>query len=253
MPISRTQKIAGFAVLMAIFLVMISLAAPSQISTRRLSSDENPRLMGAVFDTEKSGRPGILILHGSAGLLPHYREWATRLSRAGFVTLLVDLNADTGSPAAGSEDRFKYWPVWQAVANRGLAWLRNHPKVDAARIGVIGFSRGAWIALTTPLRDIRAFVNLYGVGKQSLDKGWDPMPPTLMFYGGRDQWASADFIARLESTLKGRSRSVSTVIYPEAGHGFTLQREPMPGADSEAAEDAWQRILAFLEQTLGPI
>jgi dienelactone hydrolase len=70
-----------------------------------------------------------------------------------------------------------------------------------------------------------------------------PKCPTLLFFGGSDQWISADDVAKVAS------HHADTVVYPQAGHGF--MRDRSEDYVEDAAVDAWGRMLSHFRQHLG--
>lgn len=89
--------------------------------------------------------PGIALLHGSGRTqraTREYRGWADFLAREGFAVLFWDKR---GVGASGGE----YGSDLRQLAADGAAalrLLRSRPEVDAARVGLHGWSQGAWLA-----------------------------------------------------------------------------------------------------------
>jgi dienelactone hydrolase len=101
---------------------------------------------------EIDGRlPAVILLHGSAG--PSEREggYAEPLNQAGFVTLELDQWSPRGL-GGGAEGRPRTVAETLPDLYGARAWLAAHPRVDAARIGVIGFSFGAVAAMLAATR-----------------------------------------------------------------------------------------------------
>lgn len=104
-------------------------------------------LANAVFAPADRGtvkRPGLVIMPSCGGVSPHTRFWAEEALRRGYVVLTVDylrgLQSDCGSPSKLSNGRL----VKDALD--AVAHLAQFPDVDAQRISVIGFSKGAMMA-----------------------------------------------------------------------------------------------------------
>jgi dienelactone hydrolase len=109
-------------------------------------------LAGRLRVPEIDGQlPAIILLHGSAG--PSEREggYAEPLNAAGFVTLELDQWSPRGL-AGGAEGRPRTVAETLPDLYGARAWLAAHPKVDPARIGVIGFSFGAVAAMLAATR-----------------------------------------------------------------------------------------------------
>ena len=114
----------------------------------------------------------------------------------------------------------------------------------APKVGVTGFCMGGTITYAAATWDglvIDAAVPFYGanIGK----KLGTPSCPTLIFFGGKDEFISSEEIGSVVA-----HHGDDVVVYPEADHGFMRD-----GSDSyapDAAADAWQRTLAFFDRTL---
>jgi dienelactone hydrolase len=140
-----------------------------------------------------------------------------------------------------------------ADIHASLAHLRTLPYVDAGRIGMIGFSHGAWAALdflstTSPddVRGLRAVVGFYpycGVASRARWLGWRVDVPTLLLLAGQDSVVSATQCRSLAERLASGGRPVSFTVYPEAPHSFDWR-------SSEATTDAQRRVDAFLAENL---
>jgi len=189
-----------------------------------------PPVHGVFYGVPSPGaRPGVLVLHGSGGLRPEYHTYASDLSRSGYVVLLVDLFVETGPVAVGSDRRLTSWTTWEETVRNAVSCLRQQPGVDGNRLGVVGFSRGAWLAFTTlgNAQDIRAIVDYYGVGTQPLD--WQARgPAVLMLSGTDDTFADPAFVSRVAAGLRAAGRP----------------------AVRRATADAAERTRAFLEKFL---
>jgi carboxymethylenebutenolidase len=105
---------------------------------------------------------------------------------------------------------------------------------------------------------IRAGVAWYGrlVGasseltpKQPIDVAADLRAPVLGLYGGMDGGIPLDTVHRMTAALaagNAASRASELVVYPQAGHAFHADYRPSYRQD--AAEDGFQRCLAWLKK-----
>tara|TARA_R110002110_G_scaffold3104_7_gene15897 strand:+ start:16516 stop:17325 length:810 start_codon:yes stop_codon:yes gene_type:complete len=192
-------------------------------------------------------RPAILILHGSAG--PSAREggYADVLNEAGFVTLEPDQWAARGL-AGGVEGRPKTLQETLPDVYGAQAFLAAHPAVDAARIGVIGFSFGgvsAMLAATHRYNDdylkgggFAALMPVYPAAwvynrVPGFEFGGLVDAPMLIMTGALDQYDNdPDISAKLVAGLDAKDRAKITLkVMADAHHGFD-----MPGADVEVED-----------------
>ncbi|WP_158568022.1 MULTISPECIES: acyl-CoA thioester hydrolase/BAAT C-terminal domain-containing protein [unclassified Duganella] len=95
----------------------------------------------------------VLVLGGSDGGLGYASSFGRYLAAQGFAVLALAYFQKPGLPVALAELPLEYFDV-------ATRWLENHPRIDAARIGVFGFSKGAEAALLLASRNrlIRAVV-----------------------------------------------------------------------------------------------
>jgi carboxymethylenebutenolidase len=115
--------------------------------------------------------------------------------------------------------------------------------LGAGAVGVIGFCMGGLLTYRTALEASAcdAAVGFYGA-RIAAELG-QPRCPTLLFFGGDDQYIPAADI----ETVAAHHQDI--VVYPRAQHGF--MRDGSPNYDQEAATDAWSRTLGFLATHLG--
>ena len=115
--------------------------------------------------------PAALLITGSGAqnrdeeLMGHkpFMVLADHLTRAGIAVLRVDdrgVGGSTGNVATSTSDDF----AGDALA--GVGFLRNHPKIDSARIGLIGHSEGGLVGPLAASRsgDVAFVVMLAGPG-----------------------------------------------------------------------------------------
>jgi hypothetical protein len=125
--------------------------------------------------------PAVLLLHGYTS---RKEDMASSIGRAlydrGVASLAIDLPRHGQRLRAGRElttrDPIGLVDTWRlALGEAGLAlsYLAAQPKVDGGRIGICGYSLGAYLSLTLAAADPR-------VGAIALTAGGD-LPPSLPF------------------------------------------------------------------------
>jgi dienelactone hydrolase len=186
--------------------------------------------------------PAILILHGSAG--PSVREggYADRLNDAGFITLEPDQWAARGLKG-GAAGRPKTMVETLPDVYGARAFLANHPAVDAARIGVMGFSFGgiaSMLAATHAQNDrflpgghFRALMPFYPAAwafnhVPGFEFGDLVDAPLMLVTGALDQYDNdAEVSAKLVAGLAEADRAKITLKVIEGAHHCF----DMPGVD----------------------
>jgi carboxymethylenebutenolidase len=208
--------------------------------------------------------PGVVVLHESFGLNDDIRRISARFAEAGYAALapdlyshgrrLVCLSRVLVDMTSGHVER----EVADILAARDVLAARED--VDADRVAVAGFCQGGGFALIAGTRGgfAAAAVN-YGMvpSKRSY---LDGLCPVVGSYGGKDRVVGRKIAERLQSHLTELGVPHDVKTYDDAGHSFLSQpdgwqgwlaRVPSPmavGYDERAAEDAWQRMLAFFAE-----
>jgi dienelactone hydrolase len=204
----------------------------------------------------RAGHPAVVVLYGCGGFGALDRGLAEQLPRIGVTTLYVDYFWPTpplsrrGWCGGGARGVFDTWRK-EVVAAAGAAG--RLPGVAAGRIGVVGWSLGAGLALVTaedgaapgaparPLRLFRALVSYSGGAFGPVLAGAGRLPPTLVLSAGTtDAVPLADALA-LHRALVAHHVPTSLYVYPHGSHSW-------PGAQGRAA---LRRTEAFLRRWLG--
>ena len=90
--------------------------------------------------------PAVVILHGDAGVDSRGHFYEEALNVAGIATLQIDFWEARG--VTGIENRPPAPIATYPDSFAALAYLSDHPNIDADRIGVLGFSYGGVMSLT---------------------------------------------------------------------------------------------------------
>jgi carboxymethylenebutenolidase len=198
------------------------------------------------FEPEGAGPfPALVALHGSNGMTngaPLVRAFALPVVSVGFAVYLPHYFERTGTRRSDPEtSRRNFLPWMQAVADTvGFATIQ--PKVDAARVGVIGMSLGAFLGLAVASEDarVKAVVDFFGGLPEPFISRLVTMAPTLILHGEADPIVPVEEAHRLRAALEARGVPHETKIYPGEGHIFS----PMAGLD------AARRTMQFLNRHL---
>lgn len=195
---------------------------------------------GLFAPSRKEGEklPALIIFHTCGGISQHIRYWTEEALKEGYVVLVPDamrgLKSDCGSPPKIPNARF----IKDALD--GVAHLAALPYVDAKRISVVGFSKGAliatWLASSSVANTLRpgtppiaSTISVYGFCGLEPTRGRpqgvailqpDTDRPHLMLMGGKDnETPPASCLERLPK-LKESGAPVQWHLYPEATHAW---------------------------------
>lgn len=200
--------------------------------------------------------PGVLVLHAWWGLTHVFTDVCDRLAANGYVALAPELYADgatTDSIAEAEQmvSRNERSPEeTEAVVLASVDHLLALPAVNGARIGVIGFSMGAYWALDlSRMRPdgVSAVVAVYGTCDGEFHAA---RAAYLGHFAEHDDYEPLEAVRALEASLRAAGRDVEFHIYPGTGHWFVEPNRP-DVYNQEAAELVWERTLAFFGARLG--
>ncbi len=201
--------------------------------------------------------PALVIIHEWNGLQDRVRQLADDFADEGYVTLAADLfKGRTGSNreenmALISEARADQ-PAMIANLNAAVAYLKGRSDVTG-RVGAMGWCFGGGVALSFGLdgENHDATAIFYG---QLVD---DPEVVARLdheVYGtfaALDNGPSPESVAAFEAALREAGIENDLHIYDDVNHGFWLRVDQDPEVRTAPAADAWQRLKAYLQRTLG--
>lgn len=222
------------------------LSSPVDIVTRALPyRDAGTALTGVLhWDAAQTGpRPGILLIHGGAGLDEHARDQARRYAALGYAVLACDMY---GEGVAG--DRQRVMACLSALRDdpslltrrgvAGLTALSGCPEAGSA-LAAVGFCFGGLAALTLA----RSGTGLAGVvsihGTLRTGRPVEPgaiVAKVLVCHGAGDPHVPMGDVAAFAEEMDRAAADWQLIMYGRAMHGFT-HRHAVPGATPGVAYD----------------
>jgi dienelactone hydrolase len=196
----------------------------------------------------------MVIAHGSAGVAEREDWWAERLGKAGLATFVVDSFTPRGVRQTATDQSQLSTAANVADALAALRLLASHPRIDARRIGVIGFSKGGQVALYTALEPFRravvedstrfaAHVALYPYCNDwYVSEHITAAPMLLLLLGGRDDYTPAAPCQDYARWFTAAGAAVSVVVYPTAYHDFDAIRPPATARSVVTGRDCDMRV-----------
>ncbi len=216
----------------------------------------NGGMVSGYLASPASGKgPGVIVIQEWWGLNEQIKGVADRFAREGFNALAPDFyhgkGARIGEPDAAGKLMMEFFQANTAAKDaRGAAMhLAKHPKTSSARVGVIGFCMGGFLALLTGSvspGEVSAVVNCYGVGQQLPDLSPLKATKVLCIFGGKDGMANAQAVATLENALNEHGVAFASHVYPDADHAFLNEQRTDVYRRADAT-DAWSKIFPFLK------
>lgn len=207
----------------------------------------------------------VVILHERYGLVQHTLDLARRLAQDGYVVLAPDLfcrwQGDRDALRRGDARVILPDVEIAAVIDQAVDFLKNHPRVDGARIALMGVCQSGRypIVVGSRRRDLAACVVFYGASQRRdwnvselqpramADMLCELNAPALFVFGEKDHTISLDDIRRMRNALEDGRRSYRIKVYPDVPHGWL--NDTMPGRyRAEPAQQAWTQLLHFLNE-----
>jgi dienelactone hydrolase len=220
---------------------------------------------GVFFEPDAASpsepRPGVLVLHGGAGLGAHEHERAGMLADLGYLAFAPDLFGEVfTSRARGIEAITGLVSDPQALRRRltdALAHLRGHSRVDASRLTAIGFCFGglASLELARSGADLRAVVTFHGgLTTHAPAEPGVVRASILVCTGAADPHVTREHREGFEDEMTRATADWQMHTYSGAMHCFTERGIDRPGAkyDERADGRSWQSMRELFEETVGP-
>jgi dienelactone hydrolase len=217
-------------------------------------TDEETALTGflAWDDAARHPLPGLLLVHGGAGLDDHAKGQAQRYAASGYTVLACDM---CGDGVVGDRERvmaclMRLRDDPQLISRRaeaGLAALARCPEAGG-RFAAIGFCFGGLTVLTLA----RSGAGLAGVvsmhGSLATVKPAEPGTVTakvLACHGALDPHVPLADVTRFAEEMDHARADWQLIMYGGAMHGFTHEHA-VPGAIPGVAYDAAADQRSFL-------
>ena len=180
--------------------------------------------------------PAMVIVHGSGGIGARGEEYQRLLNPLGIATLRTDsFNPRGVRSTVGDQSKVTTYAM-VADAFAALAYLSAHPRIDPARIGIMGFSKGGSTAHFAAFEPLRAAA-VGGPARFALHipfyRGclYDVnMPltgaPIRELLGADDDYTGAAACADYAARRRSQGDDYEAIIYPGAHHGFNATMSP---------------------------
>ncbi|HTJ28649.1 MAG TPA: dienelactone hydrolase family protein [Candidatus Limnocylindria bacterium] len=220
-------------------------------------------------------RPAVIVLQEIFGVNAEVKRITDLVASAGYVGLAINYyhrtNPDLNEPYTqeGLEAGFKAAAqVGRASLRADVAaaidWLNGQSFVQHGKIATWGFCFGGAVAfVTSTLPGLSAAICFYGGSiaaplfngeAPGLTDAPDVRVPLLLAYGGKDSYIPLEAREKTREALTAAGKRFEIVVYPEQDHAFFRhsggELQETAAASSDAG-DAWNRVRAFLRETIG--
>jgi carboxymethylenebutenolidase len=223
-----------------------------------LEAADGNRLAAFLASPDEPDGVGIAILPDVRGLYRFYEELALRFAERGYPAIAIDYFGRTAGVEKRGDD-FDYWPHVeqttqagiQADVGAGVSYLREHGAHSIFTVGFCFGGRHSWLAAASG-HDLAGAIGFYGRTVEGMDgapgptqRAGDMAGPILALMAGDDPGIPLETVEAFDEALDAAGVEHEVVIYPGASHSFFDRKQAEFAAESE---DAWNRVLAFLER-----
>ena len=197
-----------------------------------------------------AGRPGVVVIQEWWGLNDQICGVADRFARAGWNALAPDLYQGRVTQQPDEANHLMTGLDFPGATHQDIRGAARQLAAQGSKVAVMGFCMGGalTVAACVHVPEVSAGVCFYGIPPKDFA---DPARIAVPFQGhfaNRDDWCTPAAADALERDMKAAGRSPEIHRY-EAAHGFFNERRG-DVYDAACAQQAWDRMTAFLQRVL---
>ncbi len=191
--------------------------------------------------------PAVVLVHGSGGIGAAMDAWVHHLNQAGVATFVLDTFTGRGITSTVADQTQLHSLAMMVDTYKALDILAKHPRIDANKISVMGFSKGAVASIfSASTRFKKAYgssntfashIGLY-TPCNSRYQGDTQLTgkPMRLFHGTTDDYVSVLPCRDYVKSLQQQGVNVTLTEFPDTDHSYdgpTLPKKlPFPTAQS---------------------
>jgi carboxymethylenebutenolidase len=222
-----------------------------------LDARDGNRFAAFLASPDEPSGIGVVILPDVRGLYRFYEELALRFAERGFTAIAVDYFGRTAGVEKRGDD-FDYSPHVEATSPEGIqadvrAAVDHLRSLGVRSVFTVGFCMGgrqSWLAAAGG-HGLDGAIGFYGrpgerdgaPGPEQLASQMDA--PVLALQAGADANITPEDNEAFDRALADAGVEHELVVYDGAPHSFFDRRHE---EFAVASDDAWNRVLAFLER-----
>jgi dienelactone hydrolase len=176
--------------------------------------------------------PAVILAHGCGGTGAADATWAPVLREWGYATFVVDSFRGRGLTRICVQPRVLSPTQRIPDVYGALRILATHPRIDARRVALMGFSHGGDVALRAATQwakdrfappgqpGFRALLPFYPFCGYVYPERQRISAPLRLHHGELDDWLPVAPCIRLVESLKVSRQDAGITVYPGGLHGF---------------------------------
>ncbi len=213
-----------------------------------------------TFGTDRL--PVVVLVHGSNGVGSNVIDWAIELNRLGIAVFILDSFSGRGIANTISDQSQLSSLAMLYDSYRALELLVKHSRVDAERVVIMGFSKGAVASLYSGLARFHKLHGPAGAKFAGHIAFYAPCnvgyiedlvttgAPIRFFHGLDDNYTPAKDCEEYAGKLKQIGNDAAFFGYPGAHHAFDASMLPFP---IQLPDAITARKCRFTERPLGSV
>jgi carboxymethylenebutenolidase len=211
-----------------------------------------------VYPERSDKAPAVIVIHENVGLSDWVRSVADQLAAEGFIAVAPDLltgkaPGGKGSSAVdGDAARQLIYGLQGPEIVRRLNAVASYSAALPAATGeyaVVGFCWGGGISFSyaTQQPALKAAIVCYGTppDEQAIGR---IKAPVLGLYGGSDARVTST-VPAADALMKKLGKRYEYEIFDGASHAFFRAQDGQSGANLNATQKGWPRMVQFLKQS----
>lgn len=184
--------------------------------------------------------PLVVLLHGSGGISGAVTDWEQEFNSMGVATFVIDSFTARGIVSTVNDQTQLGRLTMIIDAYRAFEMLARHPRIDPARIALMGFSRGGQAALYASVRrfqrmhglagkEFAAYIAFYPDCTTTYQSDTEVTDrPVRIFHGTLDDYSPAAPCKAYVERLRAQGKDVQLTEYAGAWHVFDGQTLKKP-------------------------
>jgi dienelactone hydrolase len=202
--------------------------------------------------------PAVILAHGCNGIGFTEAGWAAGLRKEGYATFVVDSFRGRGLSEVCTSALTLTGTQRVPDAYGALRILITHPRIDARRIALMGFSHGGILTLDASTQwaktrfapasphAFRAFIAFYPYCNTTYPERERISAPLRIHTGELDDWTPARPCVRLVEALRAAGQDAAITVYPGAHHSFDGRAPLIRLANVDSGADCEFRVPSIL-------